>query len=325
VKLARAAVIALALLSCASAHAASNCKLVMIAEWQVKPRTGRLFVEGAINGQKVDILLDTGATYSFVVRAAAIRLGLTRYEAPGYRSFGIGGETHVEYATIYELKVGNATRKNWRAYVLGEHDLERPYAFLLGYDFFDQVDVEFDLPNNAVRIFQPQDCDGVSLAYWAKGAASQVKLETDNEKPGIVVGIKLNGQPFLAELDSGAPRSVVSRLVAANLGLGPNNAPKAGTSGGIGAGSSDSFIGAFESFAIGDEVIRNPNIAFTNLEVSASVTGSRLAASRELRDMLLGVDFLLAHRVLVSHSQRKFYFTYAGGRVFAPPPKPAAK
>ena len=32
--------------------------------------------------------------------------------------------------------------------------------------------------------------------------------------------------------------------------------------------------------------------------------------------MILGVDSLKAHRVLVSHSQRKMYFTYVGGPVF---------
>ena len=37
--------------------------------------------------------------------------------------------------------------------------------------------------------------------------------------------------------------------------------------------------------------------------------------------MLIGADFLRAHRVLVSHSQRKMYFTYLGGPVFAPPPR----
>ena len=61
---------------CAAAHAASDCKLLRIADWEVKPQTGRLYVEGAINGQKVDILLDTGAGASFVVRAAADRLGV---------------------------------------------------------------------------------------------------------------------------------------------------------------------------------------------------------------------------------------------------------
>jgi hypothetical protein len=32
--------------------------------------------------------------------------------------------------------------------------------------------------------------------------------------------------------------------------------------------------------------------------------------------MLLGADFLRAHRLLVAHSQQKIYFTYAGGPVF---------
>jgi clan AA aspartic protease (TIGR02281 family) len=311
-------------LAVSTAHAASNCKLMKIAEWQVKPQTGRLFVEGEINGQKVDILLDTGAVNSFVVRAAADRLGLTRHEALGYRSYGIGGETHVEYAVIDELKIGTATRKNWRTFVLGEHDLERPYAFLVGYDFFDQVDVEFDLANNAVRIFQAKDCGDVPLAYWAKGGASEAKLEVDNEKPGILVPVKLNGKPFLAEMDTGTSRSIVSRLVATSLGLGPDsgNAKAAGQTGGLGAARSDVWIGTFESFSIADELIRNPSIGFTNLEIATTATGSRLAAVRELRDMLLGVDFLKAHRVLVAHSQRKLYFTYTGGPVFTRPQAP---
>jgi hypothetical protein len=38
--------------------------------------------------------------------------------------------------------------------------------------------------------------------------------------------------------------------------------------------------------------------------------------------MLLGADFLRAHRVLVSHSQRKMYFTYLGSPVFAMPRPP---
>jgi hypothetical protein len=38
--------------------------------------------------------------------------------------------------------------------------------------------------------------------------------------------------------------------------------------------------------------------------------------------MLLGADFLRAHRVLVSHSQRKIYFTYLGGPMFATPRPP---
>ena len=36
--------------------------------------------------------------------------------------------------------------------------------------------------------------------------------------------------------------------------------------------------------------------------------------------MLLGADFLRAHRTLVAHSQRRLYFTYVGGPVFLAEP-----
>lgn len=312
-------------LSSTTAFAASSCKLARIAEWKVKPETGRLIVDGAINGQEIGVLLDTGAVHSLIPRAAADRLGLTRHEAKGYRAWGIGGDTYVEYAVIDELKIGNATRKNLRMFVLGERDLGRRFSLLLGYDFFENADIEFDLANNAVRLFQPQDCADAWLAYWAPAGAGVVKLETDPQKPGIVVDVKLNGKTFQAELDTGTSITVVSRLVAANLGLTPGAAgvvPQ-GKTGGLGAGRPDRLLGSFESFAIGDELIRNPNIAFTNLEVGETQTGSRLESRRELREMLLGLDFLRAHRVFVAHSQRKLYFTYVGGRVFAAPPRQA--
>jgi hypothetical protein len=36
----------------------------------------------------------------------------------------------------------------------------------------------------------------------------------------------------------------------------------------------------------------------------------------EVPEMLLGLDFLRAHRMFVAHSQHKIYFTYTGGPVF---------
>jgi hypothetical protein len=36
--------------------------------------------------------------------------------------------------------------------------------------------------------------------------------------------------------------------------------------------------------------------------------------------MLLGADFLRAHRTLVAHSQQRLYFTYVGGPVFLAEP-----
>ena len=132
----------------------------------------------------------------------------------------MGGETYVEYTVLDEMKLGQAARRNWRVLVLGERELGQDHALLLGYDFFQQVDIEFDLSNDTVRLFQAEDCGNVSLAYWARGTADVVSLAIDNEKPGILVPVKLNDRALLAELDSGASRSVVSRLVAAQIGVG---------------------------------------------------------------------------------------------------------
>jgi len=302
--------IVLALAVCATPlFAAANCKLMQIGEWRVKPHSGRLIVDGEINGQKIGVLLDTGAQNSVILRAAADRLGLTRQTAPGYRAYGVGGETYVEYTVLDEMKLGQGARRNWRVLVLGERELGQDHALLLGYDFFQQVDIEFDLPNDTVRLFQAEDCGNVSLAYWARGTADVISLAIDNEKPGILVPVKLNDRALLAELDSGASRSVVSRLVAAQIGVTPDTPTR--------------VIGAFQSFVIGGEMIRNPEIRFTDLSIASTQTGSRVALREDLRDMLLGLDFLRAHRVYVAHSQGRLYFAYSGGPVFSvPPPQP---
>ena len=42
-----------------------------------------------------------------------------------------------------------------------------------------------DIIHRAVRLFDPKDCQDVSLAYWAKDGAGEVKLERgDPDQPG---------------------------------------------------------------------------------------------------------------------------------------------
>ena len=62
-------------------------------------------------------------------------------------------------------------------------------------------------------------------------------------------------------------------------------------------------LASFASFKVGDEEIRNPRL--------------RGGDTREGADMLLGADFFVSHRIYVSSTQRKMYFTYNGGRVFS--------
>lgn len=302
-----------------SAIAASNCKLVQIEEWPIRLVHNKLLIDGAVNGQKIGVQLDTGAWATLIFRSAAVRLNLDLRRTHA-EAVGVGGETDIDTAWIDEVKIGQVTKKGWQMMVAGEHDFGDDVAVLLGEDFFDQVDVEFDLAHRVIRLFEPRDCDGASLAYWATDGASEVAIEpVDDAHPRIVLTVDINGQPVRAQLDSGAGISMLDKSVAARVGVTPETPGVVpfGTTMGLGQKSVDLWIGRFQTFAIGDEIIRNTMIPFGGVLKD----WRRFAASRgglvgQVPSMFLGVDFLHAHRVLVSHSQRKMYFTYSGGPVF---------
>ncbi len=331
----RSLVVGLAILMALSGNAlAGNCKLARLAEWPVRIAQGHLFVDGSINGRKIAIMLDTGASTTLVLRPAAERLGLTLRPVHSLRMFGVGGETSVDYTTIDEFRVGDAVRQNWRIYVAGNRDFGAD--MLMGEDFFRAVDVEFDLAHGMVRLFQAKDCEGVALAYWAKERVGEAEFDPiDVARPQIVVPVKLGDEPLRAHFDSGANMSVVEKSVAAHLGVEPDSpgVVRAGKGVGLGNFAVDTWIGSFKSFTIGNETINGIELRFAPFQKDAiyTETGSNVPTKvPTTSSMLLGLDFIRAHRVLVAHSQNRLYFTYDGGPVFeegrrkAPPVDPDA-
>jgi len=315
------------------AAAPGKCQMVRLAEWPVRTVHNALIVDGAINGKKVGVMLDTGAGTTMILRSLAVQLGLPRQPAGGYRAFGVGGETDVEVATIDEFTIGEATRKGWQMYVAGEYDLGGDVGVILGDDFLHKVDLEFDLAHNTVRLFQPQGCYGVSLAYWTKEGAGAVDIApVDEARPQIVVTVQVNGRKVKALLDSGASSSVLDKWEASQAGITPETPGVVpfGSGSGMGRQSVDVWLGPIRAFTIGDEMIRDTTLQFADLYKQATYlpSGSRIPRKvDELQPMLLGADFLRSHRVLVAHSQGKMYFTYVGGPVFqmakSPEPQPA--
>jgi predicted aspartyl protease len=301
-----------------AATPAHKCKYSRIAEMPVWTQDGRPVTEGSVNGSKVGILLDTGAGPSMIHRSAVEKLGLTPVDVAGLRMFGTGGESAARAVQIDEFKFGHAVRKDWRVLVSGEGSLGSNVAVVLGYDFFQNIDLEFDLPGGAVRFFQAEDCDNVALSYWTREPAGQVAIEPGAQ---LELTIQVNGQPVRAQLDSGASTSVIESDLASRLGVtaqSPGVVP-GGCSSGLGRNPVESWIGQFETFTIGHELIRSPKLRFANLwkDMTYTEAGSSTTKKMEgLPAMLLGADFLRAHRVLIAHSQRKIYFTYAGGTVF---------
>jgi tetratricopeptide (TPR) repeat protein/predicted aspartyl protease len=281
--------------------------LAKVADWSVRVSAGnKLLIDGAINGQRIDIALDTGAMRSLILRSEALRLGLKPTRAWWAKLSGVGGQTEVEHVTLDEIKIGQTTFEDWHhLFVAGEQDVGGEFALLLGDDFFQQFDIEFDLLHGAVRLFKPSTCTGTSLAYWATDDVGEVAiLPFKIDQPRIWVNVQINRKPVRALLDSGAAISLLNKSVAAQLGMTPQTAGVVATSpvGGLGKDVVQAWIAPFKSFVIGNEEIKDTAIPFAELPPDAP--------------MILGADFLSAHRVLVAHSQQKMYFTSTGAPVF---------
>ena len=303
--------------ACANATTAdSKCKYTRITELPVWIEDGRPVTVGSLNGRKVGILLDTGSGPSVLHRSAIEMLGLAGFGQVSLRPFGGGGEIAANTVQIDEFRLGRTVRKGWRVLVSGDSPFGRDIALTLGYEFFRNVDVEFDFPGAAMRLYQAEHCDQARLSYWTSEPANELPLERGSQ---LRLALQINGHPVRAQLDSGASHSVIESDLASRLGMTPRSPGVAagGCSAGLGANPVDTWIGQFETLSIGEERIRNPKIRIGELwkDVVDPATPREL---QRLPEMLLGVDFLRSHRVLVAHSQRKIYFTYSGGTVFPP-------
>jgi len=323
-----AAALAIGVTTASVASAADDCKVFQIAELPVRLKYNKLIVDGEINGQKIGIILDTGSTRTLIFRSTAERLGLRRDRSRGVRMFGIGGETYVESALVDEIRIGGATRESVRMLVAGEREFD-DMDVLLGEDVLQSFDVEFDLAHAVVRLYQPKHCEGMSLAYWATDGARTVGIEpVDERRPQIRLDVLINGQKLRALLDSGTGISLLDKPMAAALGVTPSTPGVVpfGRGTGLGRKTIEFWIGPFQSVAIGDETIKDTSIVFGDVfkDASYTETGSRVPRRVESVAMLLGADFLHAHRVLVAHSQRKIYFTYVRGPVFQRTVPPAS-
>lgn len=301
----------------------AECSFKMAGELPIMMDGNNPLVEGEINGQPMRALIDTGAELSILWAEAASQYGLRPIQIDGLKIVGVGGVQTGMAVTLRELKLGKARQRKLRiAVASGAAYQPGSAALLLGQDLLSQYDVEYDLRNKVVRLFETEGCETADLAYWAEGAYEVVPLRPRTENlRGIHLAVLLNGKPVRALLDTGAYTTVVTLAAARRAGLQPGSAgvKQAGVSAGVGSRKRDSWIGSFSTFQIGDQVIKNARIRMADLfgGTREAPTGSRIAMRGGSEpEMLLGADFFQAHRVLVSYRQNKAYFTYNGGPVF---------
>jgi len=281
----------------------AECAMNLKTDLPARVEDGRIFVHGEVDRHPIDFLVDLAAPTTLLAPAAE-RLSL---HPDNFRTLNV--ETQLGHVIVRRLPVTIANGMN----SLGPQDA----VMILGRDFLYQFDVEFDLKNHVIRLFQPQGCESSNLAYWTGGynVADMVRNMTFSKNmvpwdspfisPHVTIKAKVNGREVLAALDSGFRWSAVSMGTAHDAGGDTGNNEVAPTQDVLDPGTTQTWLGKFESLAIDQENIAPAHLRYHNFGIAAS------------SDMILGADFFIAHRVLVSYSQRKVYFSYDGGGAFA--------
>ncbi len=297
-----------ALAICAAGPAAAGCQLQKLAELPVTMEGLQPTITAKINGKDAIFLVDSGAFYSVMLPYAVAEHRLSQYPAPmGFYLRGVGGdERNVRIATVAEFTYAGVPLKNVEFLVAG-HDLAPGAVGLIGQNVLNASDVEYDLANGVIRLFKSKDCDHANLAYWAAGKSSSVLViaPTTPREPHLMARATVDGHPIKVMFDTGAATSVLSLPAAARAGVTRTSqgVEAAGLSRGFGSRQLETSIAPFDSFAIGSEEIQHTRLRTAPMELGEG-------------DMLLGADFFLSHRIIVSTNLRRLFFTYNGGPVF---------
>lgn len=284
---------------------AGSCKLMSYGTLQVTMVGEKPMTIAKINGVNRRFILDTGAFFNMLSRADALSLGLQLQPAPfGLQVAGVGGSAYVQLTRVNDFGILGTTIKHV-LFIVGGTDIGHG---LLGANLLDAADLEIDLANGKTTLFKPSDCKKDSLAYWTKGGNYNVaKIESAERENSrrTFLNVIIDGKKVRAVLDSGAASTVLSREAAKRIGIdldGPDVKTGKRTFG-IGARTVKTWTVPIATFSVGTETIQH-----SQMQVIDGHLGDT--------DMLLGVDFLLAHHVYIANSQGKMYFTYNGGRVF---------
>lgn len=258
-----------------------------------------LTTSGEINGKPALILLISGNERTYLTRTGIKRHGLSQRPTNDYVYAGTR-KVPVLHARVAEFSIGPMRASGLTLAVLGNKSFTPVFDVMAGSSFLLQRDLEISLATKELRLFRPKNCDKAWLAYWDQNA-SVIPFNYDGDRiHNPQFPVQVNGITLTAEINTGAPATVISKRAAQRAGLATR--PSRVTAVGDGAGPDGRWIAKADTVKIGDSLVHNAEL--DTIDMHGDV------------DMMLGADFLRAHRVLFAMSQGKLYLSYLGGEPF---------
>ncbi|HXC55302.1 MAG TPA: pepsin/retropepsin-like aspartic protease family protein [Rhizomicrobium sp.] len=276
-KIAPAAIAALAFLACGSAWADSCPPLtVLSSNDMVSHASGLVLVPATLGTGSKLMLIDTGHAASEITPQAAQALHLDTYDKP------VSGNSPQKMVLVSPFLLGNLRARALDFKVGDAHGLGSDAAIggAIATDILSTNDVEFDFARGKFNLLSSDHCDG-KVVYWQAPAVSVVAM-TISADGAIAFPVTLDGHTLTAALDTGATATYLRPAAAKReFGAGPH---------------------AFQSLAFEGVAIANPAIMPGSDQNDA-------ADSATAPSLVIGLDVLRHLHVYIAYREHKLYIT----------------
>ena len=283
--------------------ASSACTVEQRAVVNLEIVASAILVTVLVNDVEGIFILDTGAAQTVVTPDAVVRLALTLDEWTATTMRGVGGIERRRNAIPRSLSLGGIALRHHsvaRDSTLRVASLPRTMLAgrridgLLGRDFLSAFDLDLAFSQRTMAMFEVLDCSGRFLPWT--GAYSAIPVLNPSES-ALVVPVELDGVPLRALLDSGASRTLVAAPGMARLGLGLERlaGDRSEVVSGMGPHTVTVWQHRFQTLRVGDYNFNAPSMMVTPIQLNP------------ICDMLLGADWLLAHRIWISYATHQLF------------------
>lgn len=252
----------------------------------------RIYIPATVNGQPVEVLLDSGADATVLDRAFAERVG--RRQVGSGVATGSGGEAEAGFATDVTIAVGKLTLKAPKVAVIDLSDVSKrlgiPLPVILGKDVFLQMIVDVDPSGPTVAFHDPPH-------FRPPDGAVIVPLEPLGSLRVVPVAVEgLPEAPMIFDLGNGGYMSLTPAFWQAHRLLeGRRSSTR--SAGAIG-GESIQRVATLES-------IRFAGVTFRDVPVELTSPDVEIDSDREAGNV--GMPLLGRFRLLIDFPGNRLY------------------
>jgi predicted aspartyl protease len=295
------AVLALALLAAATPSAKAdhfNCQLIAFSSFTMNAEpAGRVTIPIPVNGQTIQLLVDTGASVSIVNQTTAALSGSRVFREPGPVEMFGGYETH-DYIILENPIFGHLKSSAHSFFVVADAVLPT-VSGLLGGDILKNFDADFDFANKRLTIFSHDHCPE-NVVYWTKTPYARIPFELDRFRH-IRLQVQLDGKQVPAMIDTGAASTIGSLEDIANvLHIDPKDGALVPVSG---PGVTSGYHYPFKSLSFEGVTIFSPSITL--------VPNAVAKFPDDQRQLIIGMNVLRHLHMYVAYGEEALYLTDA--------------